>query len=398
MITIEEARELFKKKPFYTRRLIKSGDYWIFVGNHKCLYIGDAEHKWYMYSSVSDTLKKVHKLPMYDISLYSDTLREFWKIRGFYFYKISATNLIYYSLINQLIDSGVKIPDYIRIAYLIPSIYDGNYFESVEYFNKNIPLYKKIPKKFMIRIKYLPNEFLCILSFINPGFYLSCMSDKDLINKMREHIVNSIIDPYYSGINLVSLYTHCMGYCLQDFHDYLRLLKSIPKDRLKNKYTIDPPASKLAQYHDELIDIQNSIQFEKDEKLNEEWNKVNEKLRFLEFSNSDYSLILPETPNLLRIEGQKLHHCVGSYINSILDKCDIILFLRRNANVDEPFITVNLDYNGNIRQIHGMCNNDIGDHKDSIQIFKFLNEWISQNDFIKDDLSKHYGLKCAIKH
>lgn len=56
-----------------------------------------------------------------------------------------------------------------------------------------------------------------------------------------------------------------------------------------------------------------------------------------------------------RREGQVLGHCVGGYAERHLNGVTTILFLRRSARPDEPYVTIEMDGN-QIRQIHGYKN------------------------------------------
>lgn len=51
-------------------------------------------------------------------------------------------------------------------------------------------------------------------------------------------------------------------------------------------------------------------------------------------------------------EGQKLHHCVGGYVDRHLNGATTILFLRRRDRPGRPLCTIEVDGN-TIRQVHG---------------------------------------------
>ena len=54
-------------------------------------------------------------------------------------------------------------------------------------------------------------------------------------------------------------------------------------------------------------------------------------------------------------EGRYLHHCVGSYVNTVIKGATKILFFRNNDNIDKPLITLEVR-DGVLRQYKGRQN------------------------------------------
>lgn len=75
----------------------------------------------------------------------------------------------------------------------------------------------------------------------------------------------------------------------------------------------------------------------------------------LEYNGSYYSVIIPKTTDDIVNEGRCLHHCVGSYINTVIKGKTKILFFRDNDNIDKPLITLEVR-NGVLRQYKGRQN------------------------------------------
>ena len=98
----------------------------------------------------------------------------------------------------------------------------------------------------------------------------------------------------------------------------------------------------------------------------------------LEFEDEQYKIVLPKTPKEIAQEGARQHHCVAGYINSILNKECLILFLRRKECEDRSFLTLEYDLKKNIRQIKGEFNRSIFEMTNATQekaLFKFLRAW-----------------------
>lgn len=92
-------------------------------------------------------------------------------------------------------------------------------------------------------------------------------------------------------------------------------------------------------------------------KENEEkiWNSIINDNSWLEWSNGDYVVMLPQKPEDLRDEGNQLAHCVASYVNKIVNKSSLILFLRKKEDIKKSLITVEL-MNNAIVQARGKFN------------------------------------------
>lgn len=74
-----------------------------------------------------------------------------------------------------------------------------------------------------------------------------------------------------------------------------------------------------------------------------------------EFELDGLKIVLPATAAAIRREGKSLRHCVGGYAQRHLEGTLTILFLRRSARPDKPYVTIEMDGN-RIRQIHGFRN------------------------------------------
>lgn len=117
-----------------------------------------------------------------------------------------------------------------------------------------------------------------------------------------------------------------------------------------------------------------------------------------EFRNDKYSIIVPKSISDLDIEGNALHHCVGTYKDIVSKGKEIILFLRKNNDPETPYYTIDLDPEGFIRQIHTKYNENIKDDKNSKEIQEFLTQWADNkpNLINKKSIKLSYGAKCHL--
>ena len=85
--------------------------------------------------------------------------------------------------------------------------------------------------------------------------------------------------------------------------------------------------------------------------------------------NEELQIVYPKRTNDLVAEGRALHHCVGSYIDRVVEGRCLIVFVRRIEEPKKPYVTVEVR-NGKIAQIHG-------DHNSAPteEVKKFVDLW-----------------------
>ena len=90
------------------------------------------------------------------------------------------------------------------------------------------------------------------------------------------------------------------------------------------------------------------------EKINEEKFKTNyeKHLKAWNFSYGDFIVNIPTAPKDLVIEGEKMHHCVGSYVNKVIDNKTYVVFIRRKDDIETPYITAQVDLDGILKQYY----------------------------------------------
>lgn len=101
--------------------------------------------------------------------------------------------------------------------------------------------------------------------------------------------------------------------------------------------------------------------------------KIKKKYEDIIFENDKYTILLPSNGNDIVDEGSRMHHCVGGYIDNIIDGRCFILFMRKKENPFKEYVTIEIRNNG-IYQVK--CkNNYVLSSKSAL---KFLEEWIKE--------------------
>lgn len=108
------------------------------------------------------------------------------------------------------------------------------------------------------------------------------------------------------------------------------------------------------------------------------WKKLHEDERFLnitkqakdlEYDNGEYCIIVPEKASEVVDEGSQLGHCVASYVNNILEKKTLILFMRKSNKKDESLVTIEYK-NDIVCQYKGFADRAVTEKENS-----FIEEW-----------------------
>ena len=164
--------------------------------------------------------------------------------------------------------------------------------------------------------------------------------------------------------------------------------------RLTNKPEIDwkdfRHAEDIINLHDNLqalMDVENAERrrlremedAERKKELEKKFKKLQEdRVAKFECTGEKYSMLVPHDLAEITTEGQSLHHCVGGYLDRHAQGQTNIIFLRQNSVPTVPFYTIEVDNNGNVIQIHGMCNRWLGNDPDAIS---FVWKWIQDRGF-----------------
>ena len=191
-------------------------------------------------------------------------------------------------------------------------------------------------------------------------------------------------------VDYLRMRSECVGN--EVFHD--RDWPLIPQD-----------ARDLNYMHNRIFELRNLINAERNryyreseeerlKVLQEKYNLRYKKLKSLEYSEEDDSLciVVPQKLVELTLEGQVLHHCVGSFATSVGLGTDTIVFLRRKDAPTVPYATISLLRNDDqwyIDQAHTAHNGAISEED-----VEFLKRWGKKNDVIESSIKINYGLHC----
>jgi len=205
-------------------------------------------------------------------------------------------------------------------------------------------------------------------------------SNKKCINFLNELYNEYIYSQSYNRRNY--------GYYL----DYLQVYVQLPDD-LKKDFPLIPKKENIEKYHDRITLVyehnrQAIWELKNKELTNKYLENYYPKAKKLEFEDDNYSIIACPKLSDLTTEGKVLHHCVGTYINSVANGYEYILFLRKKEQLDTPFFTIDVTPELKVRQIHGAYNCNLTE-----ELIPFIDSWAKK---FKLDASKYSGMYCPI--
>lgn len=233
------------------------------------------------------------------------------------------------------------------IRYLKVCLGDDLYFIDNKTFDKAL----EIVRKFIF--DYCIYDFMeCIEIIVNLKGFSYVYSNILKINKIFEH---ENFDSYIIW---------------RKYKDYLNMVNH-PKLKEIDYPLVFNSIEELKKNHDDIIPVYNAIRDEfnvdKFEELSRTWNKYS-------YSNEKYSITIPKTPVDIINEGTELHHCVKTYIKKVLQQETIILFLRKNNDLDVPYFTIELK-GDKVIQIHGAFNCNL---KEDSSEREFIRLWAKE--------------------
>lgn len=128
----------------------------------------------------------------------------------------------------------------------------------------------------------------------------------------------------------------------QRFYEYLRICELLNKE-----------PQKVNNFMREYVETKKEYELRKQE-LNEKAFTLAYKKRekHLTFEYGNYQIVLPTKSTDLIDEGRKMSHCVGSYIQNVVQNTCYIVFVRNKATPNKCYITCQVMPNGNISQYY----------------------------------------------
>jgi hypothetical protein len=103
----------------------------------------------------------------------------------------------------------------------------------------------------------------------------------------------------------------------------------------------------------------------------ERFDTICEKHRVKEYDEGEYFIRLPNDTEEIISEGSKMNHCVGSYIDNVMNGNSVILFMRKKSVPEKPYVTIEVGRNDELYQVKCNSNRCLA----SEEALAFLTNW-----------------------
>ena len=153
-----------------------------------------------------------------------------------------------------------------------------------------------------------------------------------------------------------------------EYVDYISMAQELGYD-LRQEVVAFP--KNVIKAHDKASKLCSAIKYAEKEKKAK--NILKKYIKKYEYSNDEYSIIVPQTVYEIVEEGQRQKHCVGGYADRHFDGKLCICFLRKNSDINSCFFTIEMREN-NLIQIQGKQNKVSIKTEPAAEAF--VNEWL----------------------
>lgn len=215
-------------------------------------------------------------------------------------------------------------------------------------------------------------NYLDIINFKDLANYLKTETGRNVDDYLRDHLKNKwvkennlVLDDHFTQDMLDFLYDNFRGSGKETLHRYAYYLarglweyhwgnRYDLRDRLRefSKYitALEIPMEK-GDFFRQFINAQRAYNANKNELANKAIAKQQQKrMSTLLFENDEFMVIVPTTQEELTAEGQAQRNCVGGYGDKIADGWRNVVFIRRKADPNKPYITCDILDDGSINQ------------------------------------------------
>lgn len=229
------------------------------------------------------------------------------------------------------------------------------------------------------------------------------------------NITNDINNFLNYGFDFKAIYKYmCIKRVnLQLYRDYLRMRDELERNSATSNFDAHLWDKKLDDAddvrftHDRMLFAYNQWSAEHaryrclgnaetEQRRQELYDKRYQILKLFNYHEKDdaHVIVVPEKLMEIIVEGQVLHHCVGSFVESVSEGRDTIVFLRNKAMPDVPYATVSLLYDvvsqeWYIDQAHTAYNGDLTEEDVS-----FLKRWGLIHKIRQNSIHTRYGARC----
>jgi hypothetical protein len=150
--------------------------------------------------------------------------------------------------------------------------------------------------------------------------------------------------------------------------------------------------SRMMEYHDRYTERKNRQENRtRDREVDLKYKNIQKNAKKYEerfkFQTKDLEIVVPSRASDITREGRKQHHCVGAsdiYISNMDSERYFILFLRRRSDPKKPYYTLEVSWDGEIKQFYAAYDRQ----PDKEKIEKVLEEFTRTVEKREEEMKK----------
>ncbi len=249
-----------------------------------------------------------------------------------------------------------------------------NKIRELKYGMTNIAVYKMLKSEGVnIKLEDVDNWNFSEVYKIK-GIHVGTFNGKwKYLNKQYKQLKSSKKNQYYHFTTI-----------LQDYADYIKECKTLEFD-LTDEMIIYP--KNLLEAHSRTS---TQIEIIANEEKDKQVKKIAVKNKKLNFNNKNLFIKIADSASEIIVEGKILGHCVGGYIQNVIDNKTLILFVRQASEPDAPFYTLELK-GKKVEQCRGYKNCSMTD-----EVKTFIDKW-HKEVVMKKDKKQNKQLNKKVK-
>lgn len=234
---------------------------------------------------------------------------------------------------------------------------------------KNLTSVLRLPKRWHKKIRELNMGDLDLKTFQRLGEKEKKEVTRGLLDELRAaELYEEEIEQYVSFF-AAARYVEKQRKQIYLYRDYLRMASELGWD-LTRKRILYP--DNLQRAHDEVMDLRKEQREEiATEKMKKQVEKIVKELP--EFRAGELLIRAARSQEELNRESQALTHCVRSYGERIINGACMIFFIRKTADPDTPFYTLELNKKKELVQCRGDHNRGMTE-----EVETFVNLWLAK--------------------
>lgn len=216
--------------------------------------------------------------------------------------------------------------------------------EQLQYINKNFQYLKDYPSSV---IYYLPfRRYVEKQTFRQHGNGWETLTDREIYNFIRFFDNKNITEQEVQD-TILNIYNKShIGEFLKDSFQAMDIVANY---LTFCKFLNHKPEHK--NFMREFVEVQRTYNLMKEKFDNERiMNNYQLHSKAWDFEYNGFTVIVPTCGKDLVTEGERMHHCVGSYVKKITENQYYVCFIRKIDNIDEPYITCGIAPSGTITQ------------------------------------------------